>query len=218
MKRSTLSALPRAWITTATQRAWPKLCGARAAGYRNLFYATLGTGIGTGIIIDRKIYHGRTGSAAEGGHVSIDYKARSAPAGNGAASRRWLQGRESRPRQRETCGRAWNRAFWRTPAQSAHVQPSMWPRLPGRRRAWLAKCWSETAFLLTVWLGNIVDLLEPDAIVLGGGVAELMCSFFAGMSANLPHWVQNQRAKEIPLVLARYGADAGIAGAAALCR
>jgi glucokinase len=43
-------------------------------GYRNVFYVTLGTGIGTGIVFDRKIYHGRTGSAAEGGHVTIDYR------------------------------------------------------------------------------------------------------------------------------------------------
>ena len=41
-------------------------------GYRNVFYATLGTGIGTGIVFDRKISR-RTGSAAEGGHVTIDY-------------------------------------------------------------------------------------------------------------------------------------------------
>ena len=42
-------------------------------GYTNVFYATLGTGIGTGIVFDKKIYHGRTGSAAEGGHNTIDY-------------------------------------------------------------------------------------------------------------------------------------------------
>ena len=42
-------------------------------GFTNIFYATLGTGIGTGIVFDGRIYHGRTGSAAEGGHVSIDY-------------------------------------------------------------------------------------------------------------------------------------------------
>src|SRR5580704_18094657 len=41
-------------------------------GYQNVFYATLGTGIGTGIVFDRRIFHGRTGSAAEGGHVTID--------------------------------------------------------------------------------------------------------------------------------------------------
>src|SRR5271163_1253954 len=45
-----------------------------ARGYRYVFYATIGTGIGTGFVLDGRIYHGRTGSAAEGGHVSIDYR------------------------------------------------------------------------------------------------------------------------------------------------
>src|SRR6266404_3513762 len=43
---------------------------ANAAG---LAEAIWGAGIGSGIVFDRRIYHGRTGSAAEGGHVSIDY-------------------------------------------------------------------------------------------------------------------------------------------------
>jgi glucokinase len=77
---------------------------------------------------------------------------------------------------------------------------------------------TETAHLPTVWLGNILDLLEPDVIVVGGGVAELMSSFFDSISKSLPHWSINQRAGEIPLLMARYGADAGIAGAGALCR
>ena len=76
---------------------------------------------------------------------------------------------------------------------------------------------AETVFLLTVWLGNIVDLLKPDVMVFGGGVAELMSSFFESMRTDLEQWSINQRAGEIPLVLARYGNDAGIAGAAALC-
>ncbi len=45
-----------------------------ARGFRYVFYATIGTGIGTGIVFDGKIYHGSTGSAGEGGHVSIDYR------------------------------------------------------------------------------------------------------------------------------------------------
>jgi glucokinase len=43
-------------------------------GFRNVFCATIGTGIGTGIIFDGHIYHGRTGAAAEGGHNTIDYR------------------------------------------------------------------------------------------------------------------------------------------------
>ena len=42
-------------------------------GYRHIFYAGIGTGIGTGIVCDGRIYNGRTGAAAEGGHMSIDY-------------------------------------------------------------------------------------------------------------------------------------------------
>jgi len=45
-----------------------------ARGYKNVFYTTIGTGIGTGIVLDGKMYHGRTGSAGEGGHTSIDYR------------------------------------------------------------------------------------------------------------------------------------------------
>src|SRR5258708_3216078 len=43
-----------------------------ARGYRNVFYACVGTGIGTGIVFDGRIYHGKTGAAGEGGHTGID--------------------------------------------------------------------------------------------------------------------------------------------------
>ena len=75
-----------------------------------------------------------------------------------------------------------------------------------------------TADLLTVWLGNMIDLLEPDVVVFGGGVAKLMSDFFPRMQSELPKWCINARCCEIPLVLAKYGSDAGIAGAAALCK
>jgi len=75
----------------------------------------------------------------------------------------------------------------------------------------------ETVHLLVVWLGNIIDLLDPDILVMGGGVAGMLKPFFAEMKQKLPGWCLNPRANEIPLSMAQYGADAGIAGAAALC-
>ena len=42
-------------------------------GFHRIFYATIGTGIGTGLVCDKRIYNGRTGAAGEGGHMSIDY-------------------------------------------------------------------------------------------------------------------------------------------------
>ena len=45
-----------------------------AVGYKDVFYVTVSTGVGTGVIIDGKIYHGKNGIAGEGGHAFIDYK------------------------------------------------------------------------------------------------------------------------------------------------
>jgi glucokinase len=185
-------------------------------GYTNVFYATLGTGIGTGIVIDRKIYHGRTGSAAEGGHMTIDFHGPQCPCGKRGCIETLASGpniaRRARARLTPT-SRIVQLAGSLEQVRSEHVGQAF-----REGDAVATEVLTETAHLLTVWLGNIVDLLEPDVIVVGGGVAELMSSFFDSISKNLPHWSINQRAGEIPLLMARYGADAGIAGAGALCR
>ena len=52
---------------------------------------------------------------------------------------------------------------------------------------------------------------------MGGGVAAMLQPFFDEIKNRLPGWCVNPRASEIPLLMAHYGADAGIAGGAALC-
>jgi glucokinase len=185
-------------------------------GYTNVFYATLGTGIGTGIVFDKKIYHGRTGSAAEGGHMTIDFHGPQCPCGKRGCIETLASGpniaRRARARLTPT-SRIVQLAGSLEQVRSEHVGQAF-----REGDAVATEVLTETAHLLTVWLGNIVDLLEPDVIVVGGGVAELMSSFFESISKDLQHWAINQRAGEIPLLMARYGADAGIAGAGALCR
>lgn len=185
-------------------------------GYTNVFYATLGTGIGSGIVFDRKIYHGRTGSAAEGGHVTIDYRGPKCACGKAGciealASGPAIAGRARAKLAGEGDSRILQLAGSLGQVRAEHVGQAFHE---GDRVA--REILDETAMLLTVWLGNIVDLLEPDVMVVGGGIAELMSGFFPDISRNLPRWAINRRAHEIPLVMARYGADAGIAGAAAL--
>ena len=188
-------------------------------GYSNVFYATLGTGIGTGIIFDNKIYWGRTGSAAEGGHNTIDYNGPLCGCGkrgcieilcSGPAialrARARIAGAHVPTKMLELAGGAADQV------KAEHVGEAY------RAGDALAReVLEETADLLAVWLGNVVDMLEPEIMVVGGGVAHLMSSFFERMKKTIPRWSINPRASEIPLVLARYSADAGIAGAAALC-
>ena len=189
-------------------------------GFRNVFYATLGTGIGTGIIFDQHIYHGRTGSAAEGGHVSIDYNGPRCGCGkrgciealcSGPAialrARARLAETGTVSRMRELAGGDLKRLTAEDVAEAFHAGDAL-----------AREVLEASADLLAVWLGNVIDLLEPDVAVFGGGVAELMSEFFARVQNELPKWSINSRCCEIPLLLAKYGSDAGIAGAAALCR
>jgi glucokinase len=75
----------------------------------------------------------------------------------------------------------------------------------------------ETANSLAIWFGNIADLLEPSVIVVGGGVATVIERWFDYIRSQLPRWSVNSHSRDIPLLRAAYGEDAGIVGAAALC-
>ena len=187
-------------------------------GFSNVFYATLGTGIGSGIVFDRKIYHGRTGSAAEGGHVTIDYNGPKCGCGKPGCIEALASGPAIAKRAQIRLAAGVSSRMLELAGAADNVSPEHVGRAFAEGDPVAREILEETADLLTVWLGNIVDLIEPDVIVVGGGLAQLMSCFFPAMSRNLPRWAINQRAGEIPLVMARYGADAGIAGAAALCR
>ena len=190
-------------------------------GFRNVFYATIGTGIGTGIIFDRRIYHGRTGSAGEGGHVSIDYNGPRCGCGKRGCIEALCSGPAIAQRARDRLAQSGRSASaMRTLAGgdlnclNAEIVAEAYRNGDALAREVL----ETTANLLAVWLGNMIDLLEPDVIVVGGGLANLMSNFFAHIQQELPRCAENQRCTEIPLLLAKYGSDAGIAGAAALCR
>ena len=191
------------------------------SGYRNVFYATLGTGIGTGVILDQQVYHGRTGAAGEGGHMSIDYRGPLCGCGKRGCIEVLASGpaiaRRAQSKLNEKCKR--DSQLWELAA--GHLE-ALTPEMVGRAdiagdplaHAVLL----ETIVVLAVWLSNIVDLLEPDVIVLGGGAASLLQPYLDDLRGQVADTCVNSRAHEIPLLFAHYGADTGIAGGAALCR
>jgi len=206
------------------------------SGYRNVFYATLGTGIGTGVIFDQQVYHGRTGAAGEGGHMSIDYRGPLCGCGKRGCIEVLASGpaiaRRAQRKLQESSLPVERRAS--PPAGSLQCAGDMLRTLSAGRvdtltsemvgRADTAgdplahEVLLETIVVLAIWLSNIVDLLEPDVIVLGGGAASLLQPYLEDMHSQIADTCVNSRAHEIPLLFARYGADAGIAGGAALCR
>ncbi len=189
-------------------------------GHNSVFYATIGTGIGTGIILNGQIYHGRTGAAGEGGHTTIDYRGEPCACGKRGCIEAMASGTAI---GRRACAKvAANFGRGRTLVDLAngdanHITAEIVAKAWRAGDAMATELLEETAEVLTVWLGNAIDWLEPDVIVVGGGVGELMSNFFGQISATLPKWSINQRCGEIPLKLARYMEHSGVAGAAALC-
>lgn len=191
-----------------------------ARGFRYVFYATIGTGIGTGIVLDGTIYHGKTGSAGEGGHVSIDYRGPVCACGKRGCIEILAAGPAIGIRARTKAAADPVRAsslLALAKGDVAGVTSERVGRAYAQGDALAEEILLETAELLVPWLGNIVDLLDPDVIVIGGGVAAMLQPLFERITGQLPTWCVNPHAAEIPLRMAHYGADTGIAGGAALC-
>jgi glucokinase len=186
-------------------------------GYRNIFYATVGTGIGTGIILDGRIFHGKTGAAAEGGHLGIDYNGPLCNCGKRGCIETLAAGPAIARRARQKLAQNPNSVLWEmADGDIQTVSSEMVGRAHALKDPVAKEVIRETLDLLAYWLGSIIDLLEPDAIVIGGGVSSLLAPFLDEIRGRWRCACINPCPLDIPLLLAHYGEDAGIAGAAAL--
>ncbi len=167
-----------------------------ARGFSSVFYVTLSTGVGAGIIFDGKIYHGKNGAAAEGGHVTIDYASDAicncgAPgcievlASGTAIARKGL-----------------------TPEQVSQGVAQSDPRA--------TRILDETSVMIGAWLGSMISLLDPDIIVIGGGVARIGEPLFSRLRRIVPTRTINQFASSTPIVPAQLAGNVGVIGAASV--
>jgi glucokinase len=189
-------------------------------GYRHIFYAGIGTGIGTGIVFEGCIYGGRTGAAAEGGHMSIDYRGPSCGCGKPGCIEALAAGPAIARKARAKLASEKGPRSIILDLANGNIE-AVTSEMVGQAYSagdLLAKqTLQETVELLSLWLSNIVDLLEPDVIIIGGGVATMLGPFFGDISKWLAEYCINSRCQEIPLLKTHYGPNAGIAGGAALC-
>jgi glucokinase len=157
-----------------------------ARGYSSVFYVTLSTGIGAGIILDGRIYHGKNGAAAEGGHVSIDYRS---PA---------------------ICNCGVPGCIEALASGSALAARGLDPRK-------LKECeLDELADMIGAWLGGVVSLLDPDVIVVGGGLSRIGKPLFTRLRRIAPRRTINQFAAQTPIVPAALAENVGVLGAASV--
>jgi glucokinase len=187
-------------------------------GYRNVFYAGIGTGIGTGIVFDGVIYHGRTGAAAEGGHVGIDLHGPVCGCGKRGCIEMLASGTAIARRAREALATgAKSQLRDIVSGDVGRITSYMVGQAADAGDPVAQTIMRDTLDALAYWLGNIIDLIEPDVIVIGGGVSSTLVPHLPEIRQRWKGALVNPWVEEIPMVLARYGDDSGIAGAAALC-
>jgi glucokinase len=192
-----------------------------AVGYRDIFYVTVSTGIGTGIIIDKKIYHGKNGVAGEGGHVSIDYRS---PYRCGCGTVGCIEALAAGPAMARRA---------RVQLEQEHTTPSLLrdmtrghlelitPKMiedAARQRDRVARAIiDETGFYLGVWLAGMITLFDPEAIVIGGGVSRIGKPLFDKIRETIPQYTINRRfTAKLPLLPAKLQKNVGVCGAASI--
>jgi glucokinase len=166
-------------------------------GCRSVFYVTLSTGIGTGIILDGKVYHGKNGFAGEGGHVTVDYRSTAVcNCGNIGCIEALASG--------TSIARRAGRSAEDLARAAAAGDPDA------------ARLLDETTEMLAAWLGSVVSLLDPDIIVIGGGVSRIGEPLFTKLRELVPRRTINPFASQTPIVPAALDRDVGIYGGAAV--
>ncbi|WKT58704.1 ROK family protein [Candidatus Nitrosotenuis chungbukensis] len=169
-----------------------------AAGYSVVFGVIMGTGVGGGIIVDGKIHRGRTNIAGEWGHHTLHQNGNKCYCGKSGCVETYISGPALEKRWFEITGR-------KEPLTTI-VQ-----NLDGTD----GKMWKKE-FLdnFGVGLANVIDILDPDAIVLGGGISNIDFLYTDGRDSVYDKVFSDL--VDTPILKNKLGDSAGVFGAALL--
>ena len=179
-------------------------------GRANVVCVTLGTGVGGGLILDGKLYRGSRFGAGEIGNMSIDYQGHPYVYGNFGALERYVGNHWIAQRavvHYEGAGQV------RT---LADCTPALLAAAALADDAVARRLWEETGVMLGAALADVVWLLNPDAIVLGGGVAQAGELIFEPVRRTIRERTSPVFYERLEILPAVLGNDAGLIGCGAL--
>ena len=175
-----------------------------AKGAKNAVCLTLGTGVGGGIIVEGRLYRGQGFAAGEIGHIPINEKGPRCNCG-GVACLEAYTGNNRIISQAK-------RLFKRT------ISLEDLSRLAKKGNKPARALWSKVGMRLGVALSGVVNLLNPDVIVIGGGVAGAGKILFDRVKEVILKRAMPVQAKHVKIFKAKLGSDAGLIGAAILVK
>ncbi len=164
--------------------------------YKNLVLLTLGTGVGGGIILNGSLFTGHNGAAGELGSISFNPDGHPCNSGNRGSL------------EQQLCISAVVRRSGKDPSILGQLARSGDPEA--------LKFWQDYGRDLGIGLTTLVYVLNPEAIVIGGGISGSSDFFFDAALAEINQRVSAPSREGVKLLKAELGNQAGMFGAAKL--
>jgi glucokinase len=157
-----------------------------AKGGRNVVGLTLGTGIGGGLILDGKLYHGSSDCAGELGHVTIESNGRLCGCGNYGCLEAYASGPAIAARTREALASGESSALHELcGGDVSKITASTVYAAAAQGDALASDVVRDTARFLGTGVANFLNIFNPDVVVLAGGVAQAGDSLFVPLRAEV---------------------------------
>ena len=180
-----------------------------ASGFKNSLCLTLGTGVGGGIIIAGTLYRGEDNAAGEIGHLPINEKGPRCNCGGSACLETYIGNNRILNEARKTFKRDISLEELSALAKKTCLTA-------GRQNKRALNIWLKVAGRLGIALVAVVNLLNLDAVVIGGGVAGAGKILFDKVRETIKERAMSVQARRVKVVRAKLGNQAGLIGAAIL--
>jgi glucokinase len=177
-----------------------------------MVYMTVSTGIGGGIILDGKIWHGLKDAAGEIGHMTVCPDGPVCGCGNRGCLEAMSSGTSIARRAREmlAAGKQTELRLVGNPTSSDVV------RLAQKGDSVASEIWDQAVRYLGIGVAAVITILAPERIVLGGGVTQAGDFLFEPLRDHVRQRVKLVPVEKVPILPATLGPDVGILGAAAV--
>jgi glucokinase len=187
-----------------------------ARGEQNVVGITIGTGIGGGLILNGKLYHGASDAAGEIGHTTIDSTGRRCNCGNYGCLEAYASGPAIANRARE--------ALVLTPdsivvemagGNPANITAQMVYDASAKGDELARDVVRETARFIGTGVANLLNIFNPSVVVLAGGVAQAGEDLFGPVRAEVRRRAFKPNVDACRIVPGALGGAAGVVGAVA---
>ncbi len=188
-----------------------------ASGAKAAVCLTVGTGVGGGIILDSRIYRGADYSAGELGHIPINFDGPQCRCGSRGCLEAYCASYAIIGRAKKLMGNELTPAFEAIlDNDTGHLTIKKIFSAEKKGDAVARQVLDETARYLGIGLAGIVNLLNPDVVVIGGGIIEGGGGLLEAVAAEIKERAFDSAVENLSVVKAALGNDAGFIGAGLL--